>query len=426
MASARAGGTATRSDTSSRTSTTDAWRRGMRLSPGSAAPDETRDLGHALELAALILRRDAVAFHGRGEAALPAQGQALERLELGRLLDAPPQLRHRLQPRFLRGHETQNDLAIGRHEAQRLEVARAIVVVLQEEALETALANDARDWLVAAARVELRLVVAAADVQTEGHARVMADHGVVHLDAGVDQPVGIAAARDVAGAQRRIKQGRILGRVDLDVHAAEPDQLLDLAAIEIHDVGQVGVARRVGARGLPRVIVGGRLLGAEQRDLRRLRGARAQVRELLAAHAAPPRELLDHDRTLEDELLALLVAERDGPPPVLVEAREGLDHVAEERIASQLAVGDDVEAGCFLEPDSLVHRAVLDPLERRRGQPSRFQRRARLGEVRGPQETADHVAARTHGGADDTATSPPPTARSGHGRPARSRRCRRA
>src|SRR5438067_13173839 len=413
MASARAGGTATRSGTSSRTSTTDAWTRGMKLSPGSAAPDETRDLGHPLELAALILRRDAVAFHGRGEAALRAQGQALERHELGRGVDAPPQLLPRLQPRLLRGHQTQHDLAIGRHHAQRPEVARALVVVLQEEALEAALAKDARDRLVAAARVELRLVVAAADVQTEDHARVAADDRVVHLDAGVDQPVGIAAARDVARPQRGIEQGRVLGRVDLNVRAAQPHQLLDLATIEVHDVGQEPVARRVGARGLSGVIVSRRLLGADQRDFRRLRGARAQVRELLATHAAPPGELLDHDRTLEDELLALLVAERDGPAPMLVEAREGLDHVAEERIASQLAIGDDVESGRFLEPDGLVHRAVLDPLERRRGQPSRFQPRARLDEVRGPQEPADHVAARTHGSGDHTAPYPPPPARSG-------------
>src|SRR5574341_98190 len=95
------------------------------------------------------------------------------------------------------------------------------------------------------------------------------------------------------------------------------------------------------------------------------RAARAQVDELLGAHAPAPTELLHHDRPLEDELTALLVAERDGPAPELVEAVERVDQMAEERVAPQLAVADDVEARGLLQGDRLVHGAVLDALERR-------------------------------------------------------------
>ncbi len=42
--------------------------------------------------------------------------------------------------------------------------------------------------------------------------------------------------------------------------------------------------------------------------------------------------------------------------------------MAEEGVAAQLAVGDHVEAGLFLEADRLVHRAVLHLLEGGRGE----------------------------------------------------------
>ena len=78
------------------------------------------------------------------------------------------------------------------------------------------------------------------------------------------------------------------------------------------------------------------------------------------------RELLDDDRPLEHELVALVVVERDRPAAELVEALERLDEVPEEGVAPQLAVGDDVEPRVLLERDGLVDRAVLDALERRR------------------------------------------------------------
>ena len=76
---------------------------------------------------------------------------------------------------------------------------------------------------------------------------VAVDDRVVELDAGVDEPVGVAAALPVALANRLVEQRGVLRRVDLDVFAPEAAQLLDLAAREVDEIGQVGVARRIGA-----------------------------------------------------------------------------------------------------------------------------------------------------------------------------------
>ena len=61
--------------------------------------------------------------------------------------------------------------------------------------------------------------------------------------------------------------------------------------------------------------------------------------------------------------MPLLIAERDRPAGLLVEPFERLDQVSEERIASHLAVGYDVEACRLLQRDGLVHGTVFDSLE---------------------------------------------------------------
>src|SRR5262249_60628970 len=101
--------------------------------------------------------------------------------------------------------------------AQRLEVTRPLVVVCQEKPLNPAVLERALDRLVAAAGVELRLIVAATDVQPEQHARMATDDRVVHLDAGVDESIGIASSLDVPGAQLGLSKSPLLRRVDLSV-----------------------------------------------------------------------------------------------------------------------------------------------------------------------------------------------------------------
>src|SRR5207247_6301966 len=113
---------------------------------------------------------------------------------------------------------------------------------------------------------------------------------------------------------------------------------------------------------------------------------------LLRAHAAPPSELLDDHRPLEDELFTLLAAEGDRPAAELVEAVEGLDQVAEEGVAPELAVGDHVEPGRLLELHGLVHRAVLDALEVARPQLAGGQILARLHQVGRAEQAADRIA----------------------------------
>ena len=79
----------------------------------------------------------------------------------------------------------------------------------------------------------------------------------------------------------------------------------------------------------------------------------------------------------------MVVVERNGPAAELVEAVERVDEVAEEGVAPQLAVGDDVEPGLLLESDGVVDGAVLDALEPGRAERApASQRPARLLEWR--------------------------------------------
>src|SRR5439155_11774691 len=145
------------------------------------SPNQPGCLADTRELLALPLRGDRVAFHGRSEAALRTEREPVERHVPRRLVDAAAQFVDALQPLLLRGDEAEHHLAIAGHRAERLEAAGAHVVVLEEEPLEARLAEHARDRAVAAARVELRLVVAATDVQAERDAGMTAAAGLRHL-----------------------------------------------------------------------------------------------------------------------------------------------------------------------------------------------------------------------------------------------------
>src|SRR5439155_25446662 len=158
-----------------------------------------------------------------------------------------------------------------------------------------------------------------------------------------------------------------------------------------------GVTRGIGDRRSLGVIVGRRLLGADQRDLEGPPRPRPQVAELLRAHAAPPSEALHDDGSPERELLARLVAERDGPAAELVESVERVNQVAEERVAPLLAVGDHIEPRRLLERDGLVHGLVLDALEHGRVEATGLEALSRLDQRRRPQQASDHVAPDGHG-----------------------------
>ena len=100
---------------------------------------------------------------------------------------------------------------------------------------------------------------------------------------------------------------------------------------------------------------------------------------------APAPEARDHDGALEEELVALLVAERNRPAAELVEAFDRIDEVAEVRIAPHLAVGEHRHAGPCLDPHGVVDGAVLRALELGVGDGARRVAPASVLEVGGTQ-----------------------------------------
>src|SRR6266849_6016213 len=158
------------------------------------APDRPGHPAHELQLHALVIRRQPVAFHGRRKSALWAEGQPIERNEARRFFDPPLQLLLRLERRLLARYQAEHDHAILGYVLQRRKPTRPLIVVLEQEAIEPRPFKYARDRLIVAGGVELALVVAATDVHRERHAGMPLDDRVVHLDAGVDQLFGIAAS----------------------------------------------------------------------------------------------------------------------------------------------------------------------------------------------------------------------------------------
>ena len=94
--------------------------------------------------------------------------------------------------------------------AQRLETARAFVVVLQQESLELCIAKNLCDRAIVAGGVKLALIISAAKVQAERDAGMITDHRIVHFDRQIQQPVGIVAPLPIALPQIGIQQRSVL------------------------------------------------------------------------------------------------------------------------------------------------------------------------------------------------------------------------
>jgi hypothetical protein len=92
-----------------------------------------------------------------------------------------------------------------------------------------------------------------------------------------------------------------------------------------------------------------------------------------------------HDRALEEELVALLVAEGNRPAAELVEAFDRVDEMAEVRVAPHLAVGEHRHASPCLDPHGIVDGAVLRALELGVGDGARRVAPAGILEVGGTQ-----------------------------------------
>src|ERR1051326_8431888 len=100
----------------------------------STGPDPARGVDEQLELAALVVPREEVAARGRGEPALRAQREALDRHVPARLLDPAQELVLRLELRRLRRDQPEGDGLPARREAERLATPGSIPVGLQAEA----------------------------------------------------------------------------------------------------------------------------------------------------------------------------------------------------------------------------------------------------------------------------------------------------
>src|SRR2546421_9973868 len=100
------------------------------------APNIARNVRHQLQLVALILIRDTIAFHGGGEAALWAESKPLQRNNAGSFLDALSQLSSRFQLWLLSCHQPKYDNAIFGHMAQGCKAAGALIIVFEQEALK--------------------------------------------------------------------------------------------------------------------------------------------------------------------------------------------------------------------------------------------------------------------------------------------------
>ena len=108
----------------------------------ASAPDLFGGFYHKFELRHLVGDRHVVALDGAGEAALRAQGELIERAILPRLLDPALQRVLRLELRQLRRDEAEDDGLALRHEAQRREIARALVVIFKEVAVDADLVGS--------------------------------------------------------------------------------------------------------------------------------------------------------------------------------------------------------------------------------------------------------------------------------------------
>src|SRR6476661_6902503 len=206
---------------------------------GLLAPDVLGDRQHELELAPLVVLADEVAADARGEAALRAEREPLDRHEGGRLLDAALDLVGRLHVAGLRGEEAEHDDRVVADEPQRLEPAGAIRVVLEHEAVVVQPAEDGLgDRVVRALAVPLTLAVAATQVHAEDDVvREAGDELVVRVDRAlaVDRRIVAAAAQDLQ--RRLVGVGGEPRLVDVDVRAPGVADLADHLALDLHDVG---------------------------------------------------------------------------------------------------------------------------------------------------------------------------------------------
>src|SRR5260370_40495554 len=369
-----------------------------------SAPHLARGVDDEAQLGDLLGRGQRVALERRGEAALRAEAELLERDIFRGLLDAALERVLLLQRAVLGGDQAEHDhLALG-HEAQRLEPARARIVVFEEEAVDLELAEQRLGDVVVAARSDPGgAEIAAAHMRAHGHAGgLLGERGVDEADIGQVLALARAAEPGDVVALRRVVEICQAGVVELEIAATELAQRRDLVGIDAAEIvperGEVGIDLVVDGGAAAAVMHHARRGHGE---LRRCLGDRFQEGERLGEDRPLERELAGDAQRRRGELdVALLVVELDRE--IVLHLGDAADLVEEIHVpggAAVLAVGDALEADLLLHLHRLGHGVVLDPAHRRARKAARLVLLARLQQFLGPQQAADMVGAEGRRGA---------------------------
>src|ERR1700722_17553462 len=149
------------------------------------------------QLDPLIGFAEVVAVRRRRKPALMAQCALLERHVFRGLLNAALDVVLGLGSGLLRAHEPEHDGRALRSKTQRGEIAGALVVIFQEEAVDLHLVEqDLRDWLVAALRDPSALEIPTTEMDADSHVGRPVANGIVDEPAiEADERVRVVAAR---------------------------------------------------------------------------------------------------------------------------------------------------------------------------------------------------------------------------------------
>lgn len=336
-------------------------------------PDLLGNLDLEADLGPLLLLAELVALHGAGEAALVAEAELVEAAgaELGGLVEAADDVGLVVEGGLLGGHDAEDDDLVVGQVAQGGEVARAGVVVLEEVDVDVELLEeDLGDGLVAALGEPLRAVVAAAQVDANGHVLGALLDGLVD-QGGVlaGQDVGVAMALLSLGAHARVAQVGQVGVVELDHADAGGVQVGELLLVDAGEVVEEGLEGRVGllGNGLTRVAEvdhGGRGDGDLGGDLAAGTGGgdlRLEVVEVVDLNGLGVRDLV-HDHEARGHGAALGdIGRLEGA--ALLDTGEVDQVVNVEPLASELAVRHGAEPGVDLLAHNIGNVLVLQLLQ---------------------------------------------------------------
>lgn len=204
------------------------------------------------DLRPLLLHRQIVALHRTAETALVRQAQLVQALgAVSRgLLQPADDLCLVVQLGCLAAHHAQHHDLVVRQVPQRAEVAGPRVIVLEEVDIDVELLEQRLgDGLVPALREPLRAVVAAAEVNADGHVLGPLGDGAVDevrvLLGERARVLAVAAGRLLAHAL--VAQVREVGVVELDEAAPGRVQVGNLLLVHALEVLEEGLESRVGA-----------------------------------------------------------------------------------------------------------------------------------------------------------------------------------